>query len=76
MTRQILLTLCAATAAVHLSAQSTADQILKLEEARAAATRSGQGREQFYSKDYRNISPPGAVVIGFSHRRNQTPRTT
>jgi hypothetical protein len=47
-----------------LAAQS-ADTIIKREEARIAAIRSGQGREQFYSRDYIGVSPSGVVVLGY-----------
>ena len=49
-----------------LNGQSTSDPILQREEARAAATRSGQGREQFYSADFINVNPPGRVTVGFT----------
>lgn len=60
----VLMVLGLVTAAVPITAQS-ADAILKREEARFAALRSGQGREQFYSRDFVNIAPPGQVVLGY-----------
>jgi hypothetical protein len=75
MRRLVLLTLCAATTAIHVSAQSAADQIPKREEALVAALRSGQGREQFYSKEYLNITPPGTVSVGFQPPPQPNPAT-
>lgn len=72
MTRRVSLTVAGTVlmlglaAMVPLAAQSTADQILKREEARLAALKSGQGREPFYSKDYVVINPPGRFVTGFT----------
>ena len=42
-----------------------ADAIVKREEARLAAVRSGHGREDFYSRDFVNIAPPGVVTVGY-----------
>ena len=39
--------------------------IIKREEARLAALRSAKGREDFYDRDYVNISPPGVVTVGY-----------
>ena len=58
------LAVCLITIAARVAAQS-ADAIIKREEARIAALRSGQGREQFYSRDYININPPGQVTVGY-----------
>jgi hypothetical protein len=43
----------------------SADAIIKRQEARFAALKSGQGREQFYSRDYISITPPGTVTMGY-----------
>ena len=47
------------------SPAESADAIIKREEARLAALRSGHGREEFYSRDYVNTSPPGVVTVGY-----------
>jgi hypothetical protein len=62
--KRALMVLWLVTAALPVFAQS-ADAIVKREEARIAALRSGQGREQFYSRDYVTINPPGQVIVGF-----------
>ncbi len=66
MTRVSIVGIVAMLATLPLHGQSTSDQILQREEARAAATRSGQGREQFYSADFINVNPPGRVTLGFT----------
>ena len=60
----VLIVLGLVTTVLPLAAQS-ADAILKREDARIAALRSGQGREAFYSSDYININPQGVISIGF-----------
>jgi Domain of unknown function (DUF4440) len=62
--RRILLVFGLMATALPLAAQS-ADAIIKREEARLAALRSGKGREQFYSRDYITITPPGQVTTGY-----------
>ncbi len=66
MTRVSIVGIVALLMTLPLDGQSTSDQILQREEARAAATRSGQGREQFYSADVINVNPPGRVTLGFT----------
>ena len=66
MSRIAVAGMTAMLAALSLDGQSPSDQILQREEARAAATRSGQGREQFYSADFINVNPPGRVTLGFT----------
>ena len=51
----------------------SADAIIKRQEARFAALKSGQGREQFYSRDYISISPPGGVVLGYKPTAQSNP---
>jgi len=70
--KHILLVLGLAMAALPLAAQS-ADAIIKREEARIAALRSGQGREQFYSRDYVIINPPGQFVAGYQPSAEPNP---
>ena len=43
----------------------SADAIVKRQEARFAALKSGQGREQFHSGDYISVTPPGGVTMGY-----------
>ena len=69
---RILLVIGLASASLPLAGQS-ADAIIKREEARIAALRSGQGREQFYSRDYVAINPPGQVVIGYQPAAKPNP---
>jgi hypothetical protein len=63
-TTHVLLVLGLSAAALPLGAQAD-HPIVKREEARFAALRSGQGREQFYSRDYISIAPPGQAVLGY-----------
>ena len=56
---------------VPVAAQSA--DIIKREEARFAALRSGQGREQFYSRDYIAINPGGAIVFGYKPAAKPNP---
>jgi len=51
----------------------SADVIIKRQEARFAALKSGQGREQFYSPDYISITPPGGVVTGYKPTAQSNP---
>jgi hypothetical protein len=51
----------------------SADAIIKRQEARFAALKSGQGREQFYSRDYISINPPGGVVTGYKPTAQSNP---
>jgi len=59
---------CAMSLATMLSvnAQSTTEQVLQRQSALLAALKSGQGREQFFSKDYVSINPPGTFVAGYT----------
>ena len=66
MARVAIVGIVAMLTTLGLDGQSPSDQILQREEARAAATRSGQGREQFYSADFINVNPPGRVTLGFT----------
>lgn len=66
MARVAIVGIVAMLTTLPLDGQSMSDQILQREEARAAATRSGQGREQFYSADFINVNPPGRVTVGFT----------
>ena len=66
MARVAIVGIVAMLTTLPLDGQSTSDQILQREEARAAASRSGQGRELFYSADFINVNPPGRVVLGFT----------
>ena len=62
--KDVLLVLGLSAAALPLGAQAD-HPIIKREEARFAALRSGQGREQFYSSDYISVAPPGQVAVGY-----------
>ena len=62
--KHLPLVLAFIAAGLPLAAQS-ADVIIQREEARFAALRSGKGREQFHSRDYVSITPPGQVTVGY-----------
>jgi hypothetical protein len=56
-------------------AAQSADAIVKREEARIAAIRSGQGPEQFYSRDYLMVNPWGVITSGYQATAKPNPAT-
>jgi hypothetical protein len=70
--KHVLLVLGLSAAALPLGAQ-TDHPIIKRMDARYAALRSGQGREQFYSKDYVAINPQGVVTHAYQPAPTPTP---
>ena len=73
-TTHVLLVVGLSAAVLPLGAQ-TDHPIIKRVEARYAALRSGQGREQFYSKDYVAINPEGVVTAGYQPPPKPNPDT-
>ncbi len=74
MTRWFAVVISALVLAVTASALAqSADVVIKRQEARFAALKSGQAREQFYSRDYISINPPGGVVMGYKPTAQSNP---
>lgn len=65
MTRWFAVVVVALGLAVTPCVLAQSDAIVKRQEARFAALKSGKDREQFYSRDYISIPPPGTVVVGY-----------
>jgi hypothetical protein len=65
MTRSLAVVLAVGLVVSSSVLAQSADAIIKRQQARFAALKTGQGREQFYSRDYIAINPPGAVVVGY-----------